>query len=142
MAKITGANELRAAIRKLPEDLRKEATAEVRVSSKAMRDRVMQLFDSEGMKNTTVTNKQKGWVHVAGTARKNYRWSVTGKGMTGRVGLLTPAANRAAWYLKFFLWGSKHQPARDVTATAFEHERDVYIKNQEAALDRVLERLG
>lgn len=147
MAKIRGAKELRAAIRKMPPDLKAEATKEVRASTKRMHRKVMELLNSAasyapfwhgkpGMQNVTTA------LHAAGTARRNYRYSVVKQGMTGRVGLLSPAAERTAFHMRFFLYGTVHQPARNVHADAFESERDVFIDNQTKALGRVLSRLG
>lgn len=140
MAKIRGAKELRRDIRALPAELRAEATKEVRESTKRMHRRVMQLLASAAF-YAPFWHGGAGMQDITGAARRSYRYSVIDKGMRGRVGQLSPTAQRNGFYLRFFFYGSRHQPARPAHDEAFEDERDVFIANQGAALKRVLGRM-
>lgn len=140
MAKIRGAKELRAAIRRAGPDLRKEATAEVRASTKRMHGTVMMLLGTAAI-YAPLWHGKAGMQNITGIARRSYRYSVSENRMKGRVGLLSAAAESRAFYLRFFFYGSVHQPARNAHDDAFERERDVYIFNQGKALQRVLSRI-
>lgn len=140
MAKIRGAKELRAAIKRAPAELRKEATDEVKASTKRMHETVMQLLNSAAI-YAPLYHGGPGMQNITGNARRNYRYSIVDKGMRGRVGLLSPAAESKAFYLRMFFTGTVHQPARPAHDDAFEQERDVYIANQSRALARVIARL-
>lgn len=141
MAKIRGAKELRAAIKRAGPDLRAEATKEVRESTRRMHRKVMELFNSSAI-YAAFWHGGAGMQNISGNARRAYRYSIADRGMKGRVGLLSGAAEANAFYLRFFLSGTRHQAARPVHDDAFEAERDVYINNQGKALDRVLARMG
>lgn len=141
MARVRGGKELRAALKRLPEDLRQEASKEVRASTIAMHRKVMALLSSAAS-YAPFWHGKAGMQNVTGAARRSFRYSVSDKGLTGKVGLLSAAAEQRAFYLRFFLNGTKDQPARNVFADAFEDERDVFIANQRRALDSVLARLG
>ena len=140
MAKIRGSKELKAAIRRAGPDLRKEATAEVRKSTKQMHTTFMMLLNSAAS-YAAFWHGKPGMQNITGTARRSYRWSVSENRMSGRVGLLTPASERRAFHLGFFLYGTVHQPARNAHDDAFERERDVFIQNQGQALARVLRKI-
>lgn len=140
MAKIRGSKELKAAIRRAGPDLRKEATAEVRKSTKQMHATFMLLLNSAAS-YAPLWHGKPGMQNITGTARRSYRWSISEKRMSGRVGLLSPAAERRAFHLGFFLYGTVHQPARNAHDDAFERERDVFIHNQGQALARVLRKI-
>ncbi len=141
MAKIRGAKELRAAIRNAPKDLRDEATKEVRASTIRMHRTVQMLLNSAAI-YAPLWHGKAGMQNITGDARRSYRYSVVDKGMRGRVGLLSSQAERAAFHLRFFFYGSVHQPSRNAHDDAFERERDTYIDNQGKALERVLVRMG
>lgn len=141
MAKVRGAKELRAAIRNAPKDLRAEAVKEVRASTIKMHRTVYQLLNSAAS-YAPLWHGQAGMQDITGNARRSYRYSVVDNGMKGRVGLLSAAAERNAFYLRFFFHGTVHQPSRNAHDDAFEQERDVYIHNQGLALERVLRRMG
>lgn len=141
MAKIRGAKELRAAIKRAGPALRKEATVEVRASTKRMHSRVMALLMTSGIAYAPHWHGGAAMQNITGTARRNYRYSVSERRMSGRVGLLSPAAERRAFHLGFYLYGTRHQPARNVHDDAFEDERDTFILNQGKALQRVLRQL-
>lgn len=141
MARIIGIKELQAALKASPEFVRQEATKEVRASSTAMRAKVMELLASAAS-YAPLWHGQPGMLNVTGKARRNYRVSVVKGGLEGRVGLLTPAAEKAAPELRFFLYGTVHQPSRNAHDDAFEAERDPFIVRQEAALERALVRMG
>lgn len=141
MARVRGAKELRAAIKRLPADLRTEASKEVRASTMAMHRKVIELLSSAAS-YAPFWHGKAGMQNVTGAARRSFRYSVVDKGLTGRVGLLSAAAEQKAFYLRFFLHGSVHQPARNVFDDAFEGERDVFIANQLRALTSVLARLA
>jgi hypothetical protein len=141
MAKIHGARELRAAIRRAPQDLRDEAIKEVKASTDQMHRRVMELLASAS-KFAPLWHGKPGMQNITGAARRNYRKSVSKAKMQGRVGLLTSGAERAAFHLRFFFYGTSHQPARPAHDEAFEAERDVFIERQTKALANVLRRMG
>lgn len=140
MAKITGAKELRSAIQRAGPDLRKEATAEVRKSTKAMHSSVMAKLASSAS-YAAFWHGGAGMQNITGTARRSYRHSVSERRMSGRVGLLSPSAEKSAFYLRFFFYGTSHQPSRNAHDDAFEQERDVFIHNQGKALERVLRKI-
>lgn len=140
MAKVRGAKELRAAIRKAGPALRKEATAEVRASTKRMHSTVMMLLSSAAS-YAPLHHGGLGMQNITGVARRSYRFSVSEKSMKGRVGLLSSAAENSAFYLRFFFYGTVHQPARNAHDDAFERERDVFIVNQTKALQRVVSQI-
>jgi len=146
MARIRGAKELRADLKRLPEALREEAMKPVKASTVRMHRRVMELLNSAsslapfyhglpGMQDVDTP------LHPAGSARKSYRYSIVNKGLTGRVGQLSPGAERAGFHLYFFLNGTSHQPARPVHDIAFEEERNLFASAQQKALLNVLSRL-
>lgn len=141
MAKIRGAKALRAAIKRAPEDLRKEATAEVRASTKRMHRKVMELLGTAAS-FAPLHHGGAGMQDISGIARRSYRYSVVEKGMRGRVGLLSSAAEGKAFYLRFFFHGTSHQPSRNAHDAAFEDERDTFMVEQGRALERVLRRMG
>lgn len=141
MAKIRGAKELRAAIRRAGPELRKQATAEVRASTKRMHSRVMRMLLTSGMAYAPHWHGKAAMQNITGNARRNYRYSVSERMMRGRVGLLSPAAESRAFYFRFYLFGTVHQPSRNVHDAAFEQERDVFIDNQQKALERVVRQL-
>jgi len=140
MAKVRGGKELRAALKKAPPALREEAMVEVEASTRATHARAMAGFATAGS-IAPFWHGKPGMQRITGLSRRLYRWSVSKAKMHGRVGLLTPASERRAFYLRVFLFGSKDQPARNVHDDAFEEERDPYIENQERALERVLRKL-
>lgn len=140
MAKIHGAKELRAAIRRAEPMLRDEATKEVRASTIRMHRKVKELLNSAAS-YAPLYHGGPGMQNITGVARRSYRYSVTDKGMTGRVGLLSSKAESSAFYLRFFFYGTSHQPSRNAHDDAFEDERDVFVVNQQAALNRVISRL-
>ena len=141
MVKIRGAKELRAAIKRAGPELRAEATKEVRASTKRMHQMAQAGFNSASAL-APFWHGKSGMQSITGAARRNYRMSVTKDGMTGRVGLLTGTALKNAFYLKYFLFGTSHQPARNVHDLAFEAEAPDFITNQGLALERVLRRMG
>lgn len=141
MAKMRGAKELRAALKRAPDDLREEASKEVRESTKRMHRKVMQLLNSAAS-YAPFHHGGMGMQNITGAARRAYRYSVADKGLKGRVGLLSPAAEQRAFYLRFFLYGTSHQPSRNVHDTAFEGEREDFIVHQRKALESVLRRMG
>lgn len=141
MAKIRGTRELKAAIRRAGPALRKEATEEVRASTKRMHSRVMALLMTSGIAYSPHWHGGAAMQNITGNARRNYRYSVSERRMSGRVGLLSPAAERRAFYLGFYLYGTVHQPSRNVHDDAFEAERDIFIDNQGKALERVLRQI-
>ena len=140
-ARIIGGKELRAALMKAPADLREEAGAEVRASTKRMHRKAMELFNSAAS-FAPFWHGQPGMQNITGAARRAYRYSVVNKGLTGRVGVLTGAAMGKVPELRWFLFGTSRQPARNVHASAFEDERDVFFVNQRKALQSVLRRMG
>jgi hypothetical protein len=140
MAKIRGAKELRAAIKRAGPALRKEATAEVRASTKRMHGTVMMLLGTAAM-YAPLYHGGAGMQNITGTARRSYRFSVSEARMSGRVGLLSAAAESRAFHLRFFFYGTVHQPARNAHDDAFERERDVFIDNQTKALQRVVSQI-
>lgn len=140
MAKVRGTKAVRAAIRRATPDLRAAAIKEVAASTKAMHRDVQARF------NTAATyaafhHGKPGMQNIRGVIRRLYRYSVSKKQLRGRVGILSAASMRKAWMLKFFLFGSVNQPARNVHDDAFEAEREPYIQRQKRALERVLRRL-
>lgn len=141
MAKITGAKELRAALRRASPDLREEATKEVRASTIRMHRKVMELLNSAAS-YAPLWHGGEGMQNITGVARRSYRYSVVDKGMRGKVGLLSANAERSAFYLRFFFYGTSHQPSRNAHDDGFEDERDVFLDNQGRALARVLARMG
>ena len=140
MAKVRGTKELRAALRRAPAHLREEAAEPVREHTKGMHRRVMELLNSASS-YAPFWHGKMGMQDITGIARRTYRYSVIDKGLKGRVGLLSAKAARKAFYLKFFMFGTINQPARNVHDTAFEEHRDDYIIDQKAALERVLRKL-
>lgn len=140
MAKIRGAKELRAALRRAPADLKDEAMKEVKASTDRMHRRVMELL-ATASSYAEFWHGKPGMQNITGAARRNYRKSVSRVRMQGRVGLLSSSAERAAFYLRFFFYGTSHQPARPAHDEAFEDEKDTFIENQGKALERVLRRL-
>lgn len=140
MAKIRGAAQVRAQLRKLPAALRQEAIKEVRESTKRMHSQVKAMLNTSSS-YAAFWHGLEGMQNITGDARRSYRYSVSERQMKGRVGLLSPAAERSAFYLRFFFDGTSHQPARPVHNDAFEDERDVFILNQGRALERVLRML-
>jgi len=84
---------------------------------------------------------KSGMQNITGNARRSYRYSVSETKMKGRVGLLSAATERRAFYLGFFFYGTSHQPARNAHDDAFERERDVFILNQGRALERVVRKI-
>lgn len=141
MAKIRGAKELRAAIRRAGPALRKEATEEVRASTKRMHSKVMAMLMTSGIAYAPHWHGKPQMQNITGNARRNYRYSVSERRMSGRVGLLSPSAESRAFYLRFYLFGTVHQPSRNVHDDAFEQERDIFILNQGKALERVMRQL-
>lgn len=140
MAKVRGAAAVRSTLRRMPKAIREEAIKEVRASTKRMHSQVMAMLATSSS-YAAFWHGQPGMQNITGTARRAYRYSVSQTQMKGRVGLLSPAAERSAFYLRFFFYGSVHQPARPVHDDAFEEERDVFIQNQGRALERVLRML-
>lgn len=141
MVKIRGAKEVRAAIRAAGPDLRREAGKEVQASTKRMHREAMQMFATAAT-FAPFWHGKDGMQSITGAARRAYRYSTTRDGLKGRVGLLSSAALGRAFYLRFFLYGTAHQPARNVHDLAFEGERDVFMVNQGHALENVLRRMG
>jgi hypothetical protein len=137
MAKVRGAKDVRAAIQRAPVALQDEAVEEVTASTKRM------YYDAKGRFATAAAygsfwHGKAGMQNITGTVRRLYRFSVSKKMMRGRVGILSAASSRKAWYLRFFLYGTSRQPARNVHDDAFEAEKDVYTVNQTRALKRVI----
>lgn len=141
MAKIRGAKELRAAIKRAPKHLRDEATKEVRASTRRMHRHARELFNSAAQ-FAPLYHGGPGMQNITGLARSLYRYSLIDRGMRGRVGLLSASSESRGYYLRIFLSGSEHQPARPVHDVAFEAERDTFLVNQRRALGRVLEAMG
>ncbi len=141
MARIIGTTQLQAALKASPAVVREEATKEVRASANAMRARVMDLLASAAS-YAPLWHGQPGMLNLTGKARRNYRVSVVKDGMEGKVGLLTPAAEKATPELRWFFFGTVHQPSRNAHSDAFETERGPFMIKQEAALERALARLG
>jgi hypothetical protein len=140
MARIRGAKELRASLKKMSPALKNEAMKEVEASTKRMHETARMLMGTAAI-YAPLWHGGAGMQDITGAARRNYRRSILRSQMRGRVGLLTPAAERAAFYLRFFIDGTVHQPARNFHDDAFERERDVFIRNQGLALERVLRAL-
>lgn len=141
MVKISGARELRAAIKRAAPDIRAEAGKEVKASTKRMHQEAMAAFNTAAS-FAPFWHGKDGMQSITGAARRAYRQAVSRDGLRGRVGLLSTSAMEKAFYLRFFLYGTSHQPARNVHDLAFEDERDAYVANQAKALDRVLRRMG
>lgn len=141
MVKISGARELRAAIKRAGPDLRAEAGREVKESTKRMHQEAMAGFATASA-FAPFWHGKDGMQNISGAARRAYRQSVSRDGLTGRVGLLSSSALGKAFYLRFFLYGTSHQPARNVHDQAFEGERDAYVANQARAMTNVLRRMG
>lgn len=140
MAKVRGSRELRAAIRRAPAELRDEALQEVRRSTKNMYDDAIRRLATASA-YAPFEHGGAGMQSITGTVRRYYRWSVSKTRLSGRVGLLSTTAAKRAFYLRFFLDGTAHQPARPIHDDAFEAERDVYIANQKRAMDRIMRRV-
>lgn len=140
MARVRGAKNVRAALRRAPQALRDEAIEEVTASTKRMH------ADAKGRFATAAAygsfwHGKAGMQSITGTVRRLYRYSISKKMMRGRVGILSAASSRKAWYLRFFLFGTSRQPARNVHDDAFEAEKDVYTVNQSRALKRALSKV-
>lgn len=131
---------MKAALRRAPRHLQDEAMKEVEASTRAMHREAMAGF-AIAARYAAFWHGQIGMRNITGTARRFYRWSVSRRMMRGRVGLLSRTAERRAFYLRFFLYGTRNQPARPVHDDAFEGEREVYIQRQAQALQRVVRRL-
>lgn len=145
MAKIRGAKELRAAIKAAGPDLRKEAGTEVKASTDRMHKNARAMMGSAAS-IAAFWHGKPGMQNISGAARRSYKKSVSRDGMTGKVGILGETAgadsNYGALAMRMFLFGSSHQPARNVHDAAFEDERDAFIHNQGEALEAVLRRMG
>lgn len=145
MAKIRGAKELRAAIKAAGPDLRKQAGEEVKASTNRMHAKARLMMGSASS-IAEFWHGKPGMQNITGAARKAYKKSVSRDGLTGKVGILGETAgadsNMGALALRFFLFGSSHQPARNVHDAAFEDERDVFTHNQGKAMEAVLRRMG
>lgn len=142
MVKIRGSKELRAALRKAPRDLKREAIKEVRNSTRRMHRAVLAMLMTSGATYAAHWHGLPQMQNLSGVARRNYRFSVSERRMSGRVGLLSSGAERAAFYLSFYFYGTVHQPARPVHDDAFEDERETFVSNQGRALAEVLRKMG
>ena len=140
MARVRGGAQVRAALKRAPARLREEALEEVIASSKRMHDRAMRVFDTASS-YARFYHGRTGMQNISGNARRYYRRTVSRATLVGRVGLLSGAANRNAFYLRYFNDGTSNQPARPVHDDAFEAEREAYIQAQTKALASVLKRL-
>lgn len=140
MARVRGVREVRRAIQRAGPEIQNEALKEVRRSTQAMHRDAMARFNTASS-YATFWHGKIGMQNITGRARRLYRWSISKKRLTGRVGVLTPGSMRRVYYLWIFLYGSINQPARPVHDDAFEAERGPYIANQSRALRRVLARL-
>lgn len=141
MARVRGAKAVRQAIRRAPREVRDEALVEVRKSTKSMYQDARVRFNTASA-YAPFWHGGVGMRNITGTVRRYYRWSVSEKALVGRVGLISALANNRAFYLRFFLYGTENQPARDVHGDAFEKEREPYITNQTRALSRALSKVG
>lgn len=140
MAKVRGAQDVRRAIKRAGPELEKQALQEVRKSSKRMYDDTMSGLNTAS-EYARFYHGGVGMQQLTGLFRRNYRWSISKRKLTGRVGFLSARAARAAYYAKWFFYGSENQPARPVHDDAFEANREPYIKAQTVALRSVLTRI-
>lgn len=136
-SKIHGVREIRRAIRRAPPILQEEAMREVRESTRAMHRAAMIGFNTAS-KYAAFYHGKMGMQSLSGIARRSYRYSVSSKRLSGRVGLLSSTSASRAFYLYFFMYGTVNQPARPVHDDAFDGEKDRYIDEQTKALRRVL----
>lgn len=136
-SRIHGVREIRRAIRRAPVVLQDEAMKEVRASTQAMHRAAMANFNTAS-KYAPLYHGKMGMQSLTGIARRSYRYSVSKKRLSGRVGLLSSTAASRAFYLYFFMYGTVNQPARPVHDDAFDGEKDHYIDAQTKALRRVL----
>ncbi len=140
MAKTRGFRELRRRINRAPKVLQDEVLKEVRASTKRMHRDVIRKFETAAS-YAPFFHGEPGMRRVTGNARRFYRFSISKKRLLGRVGLLSRRAQKKAFYLHFFLYGTINQPARPVHDDQFEIEREVFYVNQKRALERVLPKL-
>ncbi|MEL6310748.1 MAG: hypothetical protein AAFQ17_00020 [Pseudomonadota bacterium] len=140
MARVRGVKEVRKAILRAPQALKDEALDEVRNSTKAMHADVRRRFNTASS-YAAFWHGGVGMQNISGQLRRLYRWSVSKSQLRGRVGILSRQSARRVFYLRFFLYGTRDQPARNVHDDAFEAEREVYIDAQTKALRRVLKKI-
>jgi len=140
MARIRGAKETRAAIRRLPKAMRDEAAKPVKTSTERMYDDVRDRLAHAG-EIAPLYHGKPGMQNITGAARRAYKKQLSRDGLTGRVGILKNEGD-GALHLRIFFTGSVHQPARNVHDPAFELESEHFFRDQELALRRVLEQLG
>lgn len=139
MAKIRGAKETRAAIRKLPADLREEAAQPVKSSTDRMYADVQDRLAHAG-EIAPLYHGGPGMQNITGAAKRAYKKRITRDGLTGQVGILKNEGD-GALALRIFFTGSVHQPARNVHDPAEEAERETFFREQSRVLPRVLAKL-
>ena len=141
MAKMTGVNQLRSVLRKLPRDMQDAATKELKSSTERMHRHAIGLLNTAGAL-APLWHGEAGMQTITGAARAAYRRSFSQKSMTVRVGLLSSSALKQGYYLRFFNDGTIHQPARPFHDIAAETERPLFEAAQKRALAQVFARLG
>ena len=137
MARVRGVKAIRAAIRAAPEELQEQAFEQVEISTKRMYRDVMQGLNIASQ-YAEFHHGETGMRDITGIARRTYKYSLGRRSLKVRVGLLSSAAFKQAIHLQYFFKGTPTQPARPVHDDVFEGEREVYYRNQQAALDAVM----
>ncbi len=125
-SRVQGARELRAKLRRMPDALREEVRAVNAYTAEATHARGLQLMDDFGIGNVT------------GTLRKQYRWKVSRDGLSARVGYLTKAARRRAYYAMFLHNGTRFIVSRPWHQTAVDETRLRWATNLRSMISELV----
>lgn len=123
--RITGANRLRRKLRRFPD----EATDELRQTIWAFASEMQGDARARAPKDT-------------GTLAANIQARFSRDGLEARVGVITKAAKRKAYYAGFVEFGTRNMPARPWLVPALEQNRPKFRPQINSAVDRAVRRVA
>lgn len=128
-SRMTGIKEYRAALRRLPADLKEDVAAAIKTTVDGVHAR--------GKANIQSMVKRR-----TGTLEKNYRKSVAKKALRGRVGFLSAKARSEAFYARFINDGTVNMAARPFHTNAVEAEQEADTQRMVRARNLALAKLA
>lgn len=127
-SKTLGIREFRAALKRLPEDMRREVFEAVSKTAKGVHQK--------GRANiASMTTKRSG------DLSRLYRVGLSRKALSARVGYLSEKSRGAAFYARFINDGTSKMQARPFHTNAVESERELDTQRMVRARDDALRRV-
>ena len=116
MTRMKGIRQMRRALKRLPDDLKDQVRKEMQITLDGVHAR--------GRANIAAMIPKAGNDVRTGNLKRLYRKSKVGKALKGRVGYLSRASFRKAWYARFVNDGTVKMTARPFHTNAVEAEKE------------------